>query len=176
MHYNRLFQDRDLKIFSGSGTALPQTPPHPLGASIVAPSALHTSGFWRSVICVPYFQCRLLATLTVTNVVQGKRSQWWTFTGPPNQKSWLRQWWKSGFLYVYIIQLQLILHKVHNFTSHHKVSHCLVRFKRLRLVVNSVKFWSIFMFSLFMLTGITNTCISNISAIRQYTTVLFEAC
>jgi len=43
-------------------------------------------------------------------------------------------------LYVYIIQLQLILHKVHNFTSHHKVSHCLVRFKRLRLVVNSVEF------------------------------------
>ena len=57
-----------------------QAPPHPVGAygaSIVAPSALHTSRFRRSVLCVPYFQCRLLATLTVTkNVVQGKRSQW----------------------------------------------------------------------------------------------------
>jgi len=47
---------------------------------------------WRSVLCVPYFQCRLLETLTVTNVVQSKRSQWWKFTEPPNQKSWLRQW------------------------------------------------------------------------------------
>ena len=108
MHYNTLFQDRNLKNFLGRGTAPSQTPPHwrgrnsspwqtprhPLGAygaSIVAPSALHTSCFRRSVLCVPYFQCRFLATLTVTNVVQGKRSQWWKFTGPPNQKSWLRQ-------------------------------------------------------------------------------------
>ena len=53
----------------------------------------HTSRFRRSVLCVPYFQCRLLATLTVTNAVQGKRSRWWKFTGPPNQKSWLRQWY-----------------------------------------------------------------------------------
>jgi len=68
-----------------------KTPPHPLGASIVAPSALNTSRF-RSVLYVPYFQCRLLATVTVTNVVQGKRSQRRKFTGPPpNQKSWLRQ-------------------------------------------------------------------------------------
>jgi len=30
MHYmyNMLFQDRNLKIFLGRGTALPQTPPH----------------------------------------------------------------------------------------------------------------------------------------------------
>jgi len=58
MHYNRLFQDRDLKNFPGSGTALPQTPPHPLGASIVAPSALHTSGllslgYMRPLFSVP---------------------------------------------------------------------------------------------------------------------------
>jgi len=40
MHYNTLFQDRNLKNY-----ALPQTPPYLLGAygaSIVAPSALHT--------------------------------------------------------------------------------------------------------------------------------------
>jgi len=93
MHYNTLFQDRNLNNFLGRGTARPQTTPHwsgewaqtpshPLGASIVAPSALHTSRFC-SVLCVPYFQCRLLATLTVTNVLQGKRSQRWKFTGPP---------------------------------------------------------------------------------------------
>ena len=88
MHYNTLFQDRNLKNFLGRGIVPPQTTPHlggrnpspdPLGAygaSIVAPSALHTWRFRRSVLCVPYFQCRLLATLTVTNVVQGKRSQW----------------------------------------------------------------------------------------------------
>ena len=92
MHYNTLFQERNLKKkFLGRGTAPQKTPPHLLGASIVAFSALHTSRFRRSVLCVPYFQCRLLETLTVTNVVQDKRSQWWKFTGPPNQKSWLRQ-------------------------------------------------------------------------------------
>ena len=112
MHYNKLFQDREIwKIFCGGARPLSrplptdegetpsQTPPHFLGAygaSIVAPSALHTSRFRRWVLCVPYFQCRLLATLTVTNVVQGKRSQCWKFTGPPNQKSWLRQWPKTG--------------------------------------------------------------------------------
>ena len=58
MHHNTLFQDKNLKNFLGRGTA------HPLGASIVAPSALHTSRFRRSVLCVPYFQCRLLATLS----------------------------------------------------------------------------------------------------------------
>jgi len=75
---------------TGEGETPPQTPPYPLcayGASIVAPSALQTSRFWRSVLCVPYFQCRLLATLTVTNIVQGKRSQWWKFTGPPPIKN-----------------------------------------------------------------------------------------
>jgi len=81
MHYNTLFQDRNLKNFLGRGTAKtpPQTSPHPVGAygaSIVALSALHASRFRRSVLCVLYFQCRLLATLTVTDVVQGKRSQW----------------------------------------------------------------------------------------------------
>jgi len=89
MHYNTLFQYRNLNNFLGRGTAPPQTPSHPLGAygaSIVAPSALHTSRF-RPVLCVPYFQCRLLATLTVTNVVQGKRSQRWKFTGPPPIKN-----------------------------------------------------------------------------------------
>ena len=64
------------KKFPGRGTAPPQTPSHPVGASIVAFSALHTSCFQRLVLCVPYFQCRLLETLTVTNVVQDKRSQW----------------------------------------------------------------------------------------------------
>ena len=57
VHHNTLFQDKNLKNFLGRGTA------HPLGASIVAPSALHTSRFRRLVLCVPYFQCRLLATL-----------------------------------------------------------------------------------------------------------------
>ena len=28
MHYNKLFQERNLKNFLGSGTAPPQTPPH----------------------------------------------------------------------------------------------------------------------------------------------------
>jgi len=87
MHYNTLFQDRNLKKFSD--------PTPPLGAAIVAPSALNTSRF-RSVLYVPYSQCRLLATVTVTNVVQGKRSQRRKFTGPPNQKSWLRQCIGSG--------------------------------------------------------------------------------
>ena len=87
------------------GETPPQTPPHPLCASIVAPSALHTSRFRRSVLCVPYFQCRLLTTLTVTNVVQGKRSQWWKFTGPPNQKSWLRQWSDAGKCLVHFARL-----------------------------------------------------------------------
>ena len=79
MHYNTLFQDRNLKNFlgraqslprllpTGEGETAPQTPPLPLGAygaSIVVPSALHTSRFRRLVLCVPYFQCRLLATLT----------------------------------------------------------------------------------------------------------------
>jgi len=83
MHYNTLFQDRaqplPRPLPTGQGETHSQTSPHPLGAygaSIVAPSALHTSRFRLSVLCVPYFQCRLLATLTVTNVVQGKRSQW----------------------------------------------------------------------------------------------------
>jgi len=85
MHYNTLFQDRNLKNLLGRGYWGGRNPsPDPtLGASIVAPSALHTSCFRRSVLCVPYFQCPLLATLTVTNVVQGKRSQWRKFTGPP---------------------------------------------------------------------------------------------
>jgi len=102
MHYNTLFQDRNLKNFLGrpqtpphwGGRNPPQTPPHPLGAygaSIVTPSALHTSRFRRSVLCVPYFQCRLLATLNVTNVVHGKRRQGENLQDPPNQKSWLRQ-------------------------------------------------------------------------------------
>jgi len=46
MHYNMLFQERNLKNFLGKGTAPPQTHPNPLGAygaSIVAPSALHTA-------------------------------------------------------------------------------------------------------------------------------------
>jgi len=80
MHYNTLFEDKNLKNFLGGphwGVRNPSLdPPHPLGASIVTPSALHTSRFWRSVLCVLYFHCRLLATLTVTNVVQGKQSQW----------------------------------------------------------------------------------------------------
>jgi len=62
MHYNTLFQDRNLKKFLGKVTAPPQTHPHwggrnpspdptpPLGASIVAPSAL---GFMRPVFSVP---------------------------------------------------------------------------------------------------------------------------
>ena len=72
MHYSTLFQDRNLKNFLERATAPPQTLPH--RASIVALSALHTSRFRRSVLRAPYFQCRLLATLTVTNV-QRKRSQ-----------------------------------------------------------------------------------------------------
>jgi len=107
MHYNTLFQDRNLKNFLRRGTASPQTlphwggrnpspdptPPHPpgaYGASLVAPSALPTSrlplsalGFMRPVFSVPIVGN---PSLTVTNVVQGKRSQWWKFTGPPNQK------------------------------------------------------------------------------------------
>ena len=65
MHYNTLFQDRNLINFLGRGTAPPQTslhwggetppqaPPHPVGAygaSIVVPSAL---GFMRPVFSVP---------------------------------------------------------------------------------------------------------------------------
>jgi len=69
-YYNTLFQDRNLKNFLGRN---PSPPPR-------------SSRFRRSVLCVSYFQCRLLATLTVTNVVQGKRSQWWKFTGPPKSK------------------------------------------------------------------------------------------
>ena len=45
MHYNTLFQDRNLKNFLGRGTAPPQTPLPSLGAygaSIVAPLALYT--------------------------------------------------------------------------------------------------------------------------------------
>jgi len=124
MHYNMLFQDRNLTNFLGRGTAPPQTPlhwggkkpspdpPHLLGtygASIVAPSALHTSRFQRSVLCVPYFQCRLLATLTATNVVQGKRSQWWKFTWPPNQKSWLRQWNLCHIKYDHLVNFYISL-------------------------------------------------------------------
>jgi len=94
MHYNTQFQHRNLKNFLGRGTAPPQTAPHPLGAygaSIVAPSALHTLWFRRSVLCVPYFQCRLLAALmwlisSRVNEVNGENLQ-----DPPNQKSWLRQ-------------------------------------------------------------------------------------
>jgi len=96
MHYNTLFQDRNLKNFLGRGTAplnwrriktLPRVHPTPS-----APTAPQSPRLRRSVLCVPYFQFRFLATLTVTNVVQGKQSQRWKFTGPPNQKSWLRQW------------------------------------------------------------------------------------
>jgi len=47
IHHNTLVQDKNLD-------------PTP---SIVAPSALHTPRFRRSVLCVPYFQCRLLAIL-----------------------------------------------------------------------------------------------------------------
>jgi len=55
MHRNTLFQDRNLENFLGRGTAPSQTPPqtHPLGAygaAIVAPLALHTSRFRRSVL------------------------------------------------------------------------------------------------------------------------------
>ena len=69
MHYNTLFQERNLKkIFWGG--AQPLKRPHPTS------SAPQSSRFRRSVLCVPYFQCRLLETLTVTNVVQDKGSQW----------------------------------------------------------------------------------------------------
>jgi len=84
MHYNTLFQDINLKNFLGRGTDPPQIlplgrekSPDPTPSAPTAPrssrSALHTSRFRHSVLCVPYFQCRLLATLDVTNVVlQGK--------------------------------------------------------------------------------------------------------
>ena len=100
----RYFNTEIWKIFCGGAQPLHRLHPT-LGASIVAPSALHTSRFRRSVLCVPYFQCRLLTTLTVTNVVQGKRSQWWKFTGPPNQKSWLRQWSDAGKCLVHFARL-----------------------------------------------------------------------
>ena len=80
MHHNTLFQNRNLKnCLRRAQPKLLDPDPTPLGAcgaSIVAPSALHTSRFRRSVLCLQHFQCRLLATLTVTHVVQGKRSQW----------------------------------------------------------------------------------------------------
>ena len=83
MHYNMLFQDRNLKNFLVRGTAPPQNPPHwggrnhspyptpPLGAPHLALSAL---GFMCPVFSVPIVGNAKF--LTVTNVVQGKRSQW----------------------------------------------------------------------------------------------------
>jgi len=84
MHCNTLFQDKDLKNFPGRGTALPQTLPHwegripspdpprrldrrAFGAPQLGLSAL---GFMRPLFSVP-----IVGNLTVTNVVQGKRSQ-----------------------------------------------------------------------------------------------------
>ena len=72
------------EIFSGEGHS-PCPDPSPLGreksllwpnlfsacgTSIVAPLTLHTSRFRCSVLCVPYFQCRLLATLVA--------ALWWS--------------------------------------------------------------------------------------------------
>jgi len=84
MHYNTLFQERNLKKKFGRGTAPPETPPH-WGGRNPSPDTtppprrlgrLDRRAFDARFLCVPYFQCRLLATLTVTNVVQGKRSKW----------------------------------------------------------------------------------------------------
>jgi len=70
MHYNMLFQDRDLKNFPGRGTASPQTPPH-RGGKIPSPDhtppprrldrrafgaphvALSALGFMRPIFSVP---------------------------------------------------------------------------------------------------------------------------
>ena len=72
MHYSTLFQDRQpfpRPLPTGEGETPSQAPPlGAYGVLIVAPLALHTSRFWRSVLRVPYFQCPLLATITVTNM------------------------------------------------------------------------------------------------------------
>jgi len=63
MHYNTLFQDRNLKNFlcmplprplhTGEGETPPQTSPHPLGAFGAPHLALSVLGFMRPVFSVP---------------------------------------------------------------------------------------------------------------------------
>ena len=60
MHYNTLFQDRNLNNFLGRGTAPPQTPSHPPRGlrrldrrAFGAPHLALSPGFMRPVFSVP---------------------------------------------------------------------------------------------------------------------------
>jgi len=93
MHYNTLFQDINLKKVSGAGHSPSldgdpsplgrETPPGP-NPTPSAPTARRSSRLRRSTprafgarfYASSIFNADCLATLTVTNVVQGKRSQW----------------------------------------------------------------------------------------------------
>jgi len=83
MHYNTLFQDRNLKNFWGGALPLPSPLPRP-HTTPSAPTAPRSSRLLRSTprafgawfYATSIFSADCLAILTVTNVVQGKRSQW----------------------------------------------------------------------------------------------------